>query len=172
MDPEPILGLARSMSWAAQQMQDKLLVLLSVGPTENVSISSNDPVQIAIVGANGSTIVLWAFATELALKALVVLETGNAPLQTHSLSRLFESLTPNTRASLESRYSVIRTEQQAWQSLPATSNELLGSHADDFVDWRYIYEKSGQATNQILGLKPSIRAILDEYAAVYTSREC
>ena len=166
MDPEPISGLARSMAWAAQQIQDKLLTLLSVGPTENVSISSNDPAQIAIVGANGATILLWAFATELALKALVAIETGNPPPQTHHLARLFASLSANTRTSIEGRYSVIRTEQQAWQSLPATLNELLADHSDDFVDWRYIYEKAGQATTHILGLKPSIRAILEEYEAV------
>ena len=162
MDPRLIAGIARSYYWAAEHMQSKLASLLGPGPTEGVDPSSNNPLQIAIVGCNQSTIILWAISAEVALKALYALESGKDPSQGHELATLFGKLEHGTRSSLETRFQTIRNQRELYKGGANSLKDVLIEHNKDFVEWRYIYENPG-LNNQILDLKPAIEAILEEF---------
>ena len=162
MDPREIAGVARSYYWAAEHMQSKLVSVLRAGPTEGVDPSSTNPLHIAIVGCNQSTIILWAISAEVALKAMYALERGKDPCRDHKLATLFEKLEYGTRSSLETRFQTIRRRRALYKDRTNSLEDVLKEHSEDFVDWRYIYEKPGMQ-NQILDLKPAIEAILEEF---------
>ena len=163
MEPKAIAGIARSYYWAAEHMQSRLAALLGPGITQGVDPSSKDPIQVAIVGCNQSTIILWAISTEVALKALYAQESGKDPSHAHKLVSLFEELEPSTRLSLEKRFQAIRDERPLYRGRSNCLEDVLTEHNKDFVDWRYVYESTGERQNQILDLKPAIEAMLAEF---------
>ena len=162
MDPRMIAGISRSYYWAAEHMQSQLASRLGPGHTKGIDPSSKDPFQIAIVGSNQSTIVLWALSTEVALKALHSLESGRDPSHDHNLANLFKMLKCGTRSSLERRFQAIRKQGQLSKDRTNSLTDVFNEHNKDFIDWRYIYEKPG-LSNQILDLKPAVEAILEEF---------
>ena len=93
------MAMARAFHWADRHL-DGLLA--------NSAIASD---QLAAAGCGITSIVLRPFATELALKALYMQETGGEPKHQHDLKVLFESLEPTTRASVEHRFERIRQEK-------------------------------------------------------------
>lgn len=51
-------------------------------------------------------------------------------------------------------------------SAPLTTNtteEAFRDHKDDFVDWRYVFEKQGNSEVEVLDLEPAVEAIVEEY---------
>ncbi len=83
--------------------------------------------------------ILLSLATEIALKAWQLREGKKEPYHTHDLLELFESLKPSTREMLEERMRKL--------SPPAVLcltkhplRDVLCSHKDAFVRWRYSYE--------------------------------
>ena len=163
MEPRKIAGIARSYYWAAEHMQSKLAALLGPGITKGVDPSSKDPTQVAIVGCNQSTILLWAISTEVALKALYAQESGSDPSHVHRLVSLYERLEPDTRSSLETRFQAIRDPRPLYKGRSNSLEDVLTEHNRDFVDWRYVYESIEGRQNQILDLKPAIEAMLAEF---------
>ena len=144
-------------------MQSKLVALVGPGITQGVDPSSKDPTQVAIVGCNQSAIILWAISTEVALKALYAQESGKEHSHSHKLVSLFEKLEPGTRSSLETRFQAIRDQRPLYKGRSNSLEDVLIEHNRDFVDWRYVYESTGERQNQILDLKPTIKAILAEF---------
>ena len=163
MDPRTIAGIARSYYWAAEHMQSKLAGLLGPGSTEGVDPGSEDPLQLAIVGCNQSTIILWAISTEVALKAMYALESGKEPPHCHKLATLFGKLGCGTKSALEARFQNIRSQRVLYKDRVNSLKDVLTEHNNDFLDWRYVYESQGERRNQILDLKPAIEAILEEF---------
>ena len=171
MVSERIAGSAQAFSWAGRYMQTALQPLLQLGPTTEINAYGGDQREIMIAGATGSTIMLWAFAAELALKALIVQEKDGDPPRKHDLSALFNALSPSTQESLERRYHDIRSAQSAYRGLPVTLREILADHSTDFEDWRYLYERTDGAKTQILGLRPATEAMLEQHASNLLMRE-
>ena len=69
--------------------------------------------QLEALGFGVSSIVLRAFAAELALKALYMQETGDDPERTHNLLSLFKKLKGATQTSVEQRIEHIRRQKVA-----------------------------------------------------------
>ena len=86
-----------------------------------------------MLGGFSGSIVLHAFAIELALKAVCV-KRGLGYPKIHDLWRLFSSLPPTDQATAESGW-----KQKNLSSL-ASLGEVLKSNANAFEKWRYQHE--------------------------------
>ena len=147
------IGQANSLLWAATHLQDIL--------DETIQTPDHDSVDVA--GCLLGGIVLKAFATELALKALYWRESGRAPEHKHDLYDLFNKLEPSTQGSLERRFHRIWTAKEGYDGQPLTMSQVLKDHKDDFVRWRYIYERKGFNRVELIRLEPAVEAVIDEY---------
>lgn len=117
-------------------------------------------------------IVVSAFASELYLKCLLCIETGDIP-QTHNLRELFHKLTPATRQKIEIKWAgYIPTMSRGWKQLEAVVGKKLDYDLESalmagrsaFVRLRYHYEVENLAdTSFILGDFPTLlRAVILE----------
>ena len=97
-------------------------------------------------GAFVAVPVLWAFAVELALKA--VLYRGGHPKEerTHDLGHLYEKLNKEVRDRIEERM-LIPASRDMINALDLdvypdymSVGKLLEHYKNAFVDWRYLYE--------------------------------
>ena len=149
------MAMARAFHWA-----DRHLDGLLANP-----IIAND--QLAAAGCGITSIVLRPFATELALKALYMQETGGEPKHEHDLRILFESLEPATQASVDQRFERIRQtkiNQGIYTGETDPLLQVLTNHRDDFEKWRYPHEKIGVGLNtHPTVLNSVIEAALEEY---------
>ena len=122
---------------------------------------------------------LLSLATEIALKAWQCRERQKAPERTHDLLDLFHSLEQNTQEMLEARmrklspYSV-GAEQPGMQNLDPIEQEMfvatmhplrdvLRSHSDANVRWRYLYEETFSAQFKISEIDRALTMIIDAY---------
>jgi hypothetical protein len=131
------------------------------------SAPHDKPDQIALIAH--PAMALSAFASELYLKCLLCIETGNVPTG-HNLKKLFDALQPATRHRLEDLWDAdIRRPERARtldhiRTLPGGSGlrldlfYALDVGADSFIELRYFYEKRqsyfliGDFPNQLLRL--------------------
>ena len=154
---EAAMAMAGAFHWA-----DRHLDGLLANP-----VIASDP--IAAAGCGITSIVLRPFATELALKALYIQETGGEPKHQHDLRILFENLKPATRASLEQRFERIRQEKidrGVYFGETDSLVKVLTNHRNDFEEWRYLHEKIGVGINtHPTVLNSVIEAALEEYAS-------
>ena len=144
---------ANSLLWAATHLQDLL--------DESIQTPDHDSVDVA--GCFFGAILLKAFATELALKALYWREGGCTPEHKHDLHYFFNKLEPSTQDSLERRFQRIWTVKEDYDGQPLTMSQVLKDHKDDFVRWRYIYEGKGFNEVELIRLEPVVEAIIEEY---------
>ena len=149
------MAMARAFHWADRHL-DGLLA--------NPSIASD---QLAVAGCAITSIVLRPFATELALKALYIQETGGEPIHKHDLKVLFESLQPTTQTSVEQRFERIRQEKinrGIYSGQTDSLLQVLTNHRNDFQEWRYLHEQIGTGLNTRHTVLNSImEAALEEY---------
>ena len=124
--------------------------------------------QLGAFGYALTSIVLRAFAVELALKALYLQETGAEEKRGHDLTRLFCALKPITQNSVERRFEGIRGEKinrGAYSGEKDPLHKVLHNHHNDFEEWRYFYEKVGKEglhTEQLV-LNSVVEAAVQEY---------
>ncbi len=144
---------ANSLLWTATHLQDLL--------DETIQTPDHDSVDAA--GCLLGAIVLKAFATELALKSLCWRESGRAPEHKHDLHDLFNKLEPSTQDSLERRFQRIWTAKEGYDGQPLKMSQVLKDHKDDFVRWRYIYERKGFTRVELIRLEPAVEAVIEEY---------
>ena len=115
------------------------------------------------------SIVLRALATELALKALYMQETGKEQKHIHDLLCLFNKLPGPLRASVEQRFERIRGEKIASRNYSGETDPLpqvLTNHRNDFEVWRYLHEKLGTgASTRPLVLNSVIEAAVEEFVS-------
>ena len=128
---------AYSFQWAYRHL-DGLLAVPAI---------TSDP--LATSGFFMASTVLRPLATELALKALYMHETGDDPIHEHNLKILFQGLKPTTQASVEQRFERIRQDKIArgiYSGETDPLSQVLANHMNDFIEWRYIHEKLGVGT--------------------------
>ena len=147
------VGQANSLLWAATHLQDLL----------DKAVQTGDHNSVDFTGCFFGAIVLKAFAAELALKALYWRESGRSPEQKHDLHHLFSKLEPSTQDSLERRFQRIWATKEGYDGQPLTMSQVLENHKDDFVRWRYIYEREGFNRVELIRLEPAVEAVIDEY---------
>ena len=148
------MTLAQAFHWADRHL-DGLLA--------NPAIASD---QLAAAGCGITSIVLRPLATELALKALYMQETGGEPKHKHDLKVLFESLEPATQSSVEQRFERIRQEKinrGVYSGEIDSLLQVLTNHRNDFEKWRYLHEQTGGLNTQPTVLNSIIEAALEEY---------
>jgi hypothetical protein len=108
------------------------------------------------------TMVLAAFASELYLKCMFILETGRSPIETHELRKLFLQLSEQTRHEIENtwndytsrpeRIQLYETIEHARErSIPRDLRWSLRSGNDAFVGLRYAHEEQHADTIFFLG---------------------
>ena len=107
--------------------------------------------------------ILLPLTTELALKGL---KQGEIPdcevLRTHDLLRLFRSLSPETRASLSTRFmEYVSDDSNIWPK-PASLLAFLEEHRNDFVEWRYLEGELHGLNSAKSAFHYCICAVLDE----------
>src|SRR5262245_40195818 len=136
------------------------------------TVPRDRPDQIPLIAH--PAMVLSSFASELYLKCLLCIETGDAP-NIHNLKDLFRRLQPATRRRLEDLWDedIRRPERQraieAIRSLPGGDKlrldllYALDIGADSFIELRYFYEK--QSAYFLLGDFPNLlrRVILEHF---------
>jgi hypothetical protein len=91
-----------------------------------------------------------AFASELYLKCLIIIETGQLMKDQHNLRKLFLKLREDTQKTIENHFDEemakapdISEEAKArlgGRIPPTTLREALVQGGDAFIKWRYIYE--------------------------------
>lgn len=135
-----------------------------------------DPNLMIAIGA--PHMVLSAFASELYLKCLLCLETGNVP-QTHNLKALFRDLKPETKAKIEHLWNAHAPElEELWltmerttgNTIPRDLSALLDMSGKAFTELRYAHED--EHTSFLVGDLPPMlqRIILEQNPAWATLR--
>ena len=95
--------------------------------------------ELEMMGGLMSSVVLHAFALELALKALCV-KRGQAYPKTHDLSKLFDLIPPDDRAAAAKGYEQRHPNSKVKGGLEA----ILKANAHAFEEWRYQHEYKPQ----------------------------
>ncbi len=125
---------------------------------------TNDPE--AASGCFMASTLLRPFATELALKALYIQETGGERILKHDLKVLFQSLKPATQTSIEQRFERIRqdkVDRGIYSGEGGLLSQVLANHGNDFTEWRYIYEHAHGASTKPTVLNSLLEAVIEEY---------
>ena len=111
--------------------------------------------------------ILLPLATEIALKAYHVRESGEPPPDGHDLLCLFEQLTDATQRSLELKMPLIPDFLQMPVLIPVSRpflslRDILEIHRNDFIKFRYSYEHT-HLTMGFSELDEALTVILDAY---------
>lgn len=93
------------------------------------------------ISALTSSIVLYALSIEIGLKALIRLE-GNTPNKNHNIKQLYGKLSEVLKDKIKDELPEDRFKEDIGLYLERNKN--------DFIDWRYYYEKSTAASSDFL----------------------
>ena len=124
---------------------------------------------------------LLSLATEIALKAWLCWEQ-KAPERTHDLLKLFQSLEQNTQERLEAGMRKV-SPHSVWAGQPGMQNlgpleqemfaakmhplrDILRSHSDANVRWRYIHEETS-AQFETAEIDRALTVIIDAYEKMW-----
>ncbi|MEY9157342.1 hypothetical protein [Bradyrhizobium japonicum] len=111
--------------------------------------------------------VLSAFASELYLKCILTIETGQPIDPSHDLHNLFRKISLKSRKRLQSLWAddvLTEQNQRMRKAVKATTGDdvptdlawALENGANAFTQLRYIHENNGQGTSFILGNLPDM----------------
>ena len=169
----------RNVRWNAEYMMRNARSLQRVAQdldrTTTESLKS-DP--LLFTGKLLAAPILFSLATEIALKALQCWEQNKAPERTHDLLKLFQSLEQNTQELLEARMRKL-SPHSVWAEEPRMENlnsdiqdmlrarmhplrDVLCSHCDANVHWRYLYERP-EAEFETTEIDRALTVIIDAY---------
>jgi HEPN domain-containing protein len=139
--------------------------------TQNLQKPQLDPLCFAALVTNS------AFASELYLKCLIHLETGQIYKDEHNLRKLFFRLKGKTQDAIEAKFAVeyephkmdisqvpehLKAKAQlAAEILPKTLREALKEGALAFITWRYLYEDEREI-GDAFGLFPLPQILREE----------
>jgi HEPN domain-containing protein len=100
--------------------------------------------------AGAAVVINSAFASELYIKCLILLEKGQLIKDQHDLGKLFRQLHADTQTMIETPFDAEMARgpeiSDATKAMlgarrpPRTLREALAEGADAFVRWRYLYE--------------------------------
>ena len=150
-EPDPM-----AMSRAFHRTADFLVAQFSGLGSDN----PGDPETV--VGYGVSSVMLRAFAAELAIKAMYVKETNKKHPHGHDLESLFSKLKVSTQRSIEKRFQRIQASKWSGTAVGKSLPTILSEHKQDFPDWRYLHENKNLHA-EVLALNPVIEAIVEEY---------
>ena len=122
---------------------------------------------------------LLSLATEIVLKAWLCWEQ-KAPERTHNLLKLFQSLEQDTQEMLEARMRKV-SPHSVWAGQPGMQNlgpleqamfaakmhplrDILRSHSDANVRWRYLHEETS-AQFETAEIDRALTVLIDAYEA-------
>ena len=122
---------------------------------------------------------LLSLATEIALKAWQCRERQKAPERNHDLLKLFQSLEQDTQEMLEARMRKL-SPHSVWAEQPGMQNlrpdvqdmfaakkhplrDVLRSHSDANIRWRYLHEESYGAQFETGEMDLALTVIIDAY---------
>ena len=88
-----------------------------------------------------SSIVLYSLSIEIGIKAILNIE-GEAGVTGHDLKDLFDQITPNTKDKIKDNLSK--------EQFKIKFDSYLDENKDDFMSWRYNYEKVNAASSDFL----------------------
>ena len=132
-----------------------------IGLLENVTPEGGgDGIQQTRLGCIWAVNIIMAFTVELALKALLI-KNGVEPPNRHDLLELFTLLPHETRKQLEDKFRISIENGEVVG--PESLCQLLTSHRDDFVDWRYLDKEPENLIPECRELQFAVHAILDVY---------
>jgi hypothetical protein len=116
-----------------------------------------------------------AFASELYLKCLIIIETKQQAIMQRDLRKLFSMLPQKTREEIEKRCDAILTKppqydlsnapdhaKEAEAQRPKNFRDALKAGKDAFKDWRYMYEGDAAPPFALLIFPDILRAIILE----------
>ena len=129
------------------------------GLLENVtSEGGGDGIHQARLGCIWAVNIVIAFTVELALKALLIKNEMEPPKQ-HDLLKLYTLLQLKTQNQLEDNFRISIENGEVVGT--KTLRQLLTSHRDDFVDWRYLDKELENLKSECRELQFAVHAILD-----------
>lgn len=117
---------------------------------------------------------LLALAMELALKAWYVWDHDrHDPIRSHDLLRLYEALSDKSKEKLNARYKEEVAPYQPWgKVMDYNITDLLASHKDAFIKWRYIHEpRDGVTSFDHVTFVATLELILEEFGKLYETVE-
>ncbi len=131
------------------------------GLLENVTLEGGgNGIEQTRLGCNWVVNIVMALTVEFALKALLI-KNRVAPHNRHDLLKLYTQLSLETRNQLENKF---RTFIENGEVIGTDSLcQLLTSHKDDFVDWRYLDKEPENLISECRELQFAVLAILDVY---------
>lgn len=107
----------------------------------NLMCSDNETENHLSTSALTSSIVLYALSIEIGLKALIRLE-GNTPNKNHNIKQLYGKLSAVLKDKIKDELPEDRFKKDI--------DLYLERNKNDFIDWRYYYEKSTAASSDFL----------------------
>lgn len=103
--------------------------------------SENEKENFASVSFFNSAIILYSLSIEHGLKALLSLG-GKKQISGHDHKRLFQSLPTTIQERIK--------EELSEERFKVTFDKYLEENKNDFIEWRYSYEKSVMASSDFL----------------------
>jgi len=163
IDPKDIYLHARGFDWSNEVLRSKRVI--------------HQQSDLAL--AMHASAVLSAFASELYLKCLICLRTGQVPERVHNLKRLFEQIDPAHQSQIETMWNFMVQEPAKVQIREMIKDKLgevvptdlawnIDVSSDAFVEMRYLYEPQNAETKFMLCdfpklLKPIIFQVKPEW---------
>lgn len=128
--------------------------------------------------------ILLTHATEIALKAWQFREFEEVNTRTHDLLKLYQSLKPSTRKMLEARMRKV-SPNSIWSEDPRFQNQspdvqevfrakthplrdVLSSHCDLNVRWRFLYEERYSVKFDIGEINLALTVLIESFYKIRT----
>ena len=128
-------------------------------------------------GAFVAVPILLAFATELALKALLYRGGYEKREKTHDLARIYKKLDRSLRDAIEEKVPIpypshlVKALKLDISPDCMPVSDILGYHKDAFVDWRYLHESRKYGESQEKSFHTGVLGrVLTAIFAVYDER--
>ena len=132
LNPYSMLYVAKGYKISAEK-----IYLHSIQLTEDEDSQNGASFLISSIG-------LYSLSIEIGIKAILNIE-GNAGVTGHDLKDLFDQLSPTTKNEIKNHLSEDRFKLHFNTYLNENKDDL-----DDFMSWRYNYEKANATSSDFL----------------------
>lgn len=112
---------------------------------------------------------LLALAMEFALKAWWVFDHDDSKVpKTHNLLTIFKKLTSESQEKLAKAYQRdVAPYHPDFGFLPFEIRDILDQHANAFIEWRYIHERSKAMSFETTHFVDTLESVLREFRKRY-----
>ena len=174
-DPDVMIRNAKSLQRVVEELENNKPESSPLDRWNNRDRGTQD--RLLFMGRLLAVPNLLSLATEIALKAWLCWEQ-KAPERTHDLLKLFQTLEQNTQEMLEARMRKV-SPHSVWAGQPGMQNlgpfeqemfaakmhplrDILRSHSDANVRWRYLHEETS-AQFETAEIDRALTVIIDAY---------